>query len=91
MGIIPRPAEMKAVYDRIGVDGFVRKEVFFDDFKTDVAGLRKVLSVHTDIDELNYLAVCLSELPSSELAKLDAIAETKPFEQLETFIDFSPM
>jgi len=82
--------QMKPVYDRIGIDGTHFKEIFFDDFKTDVAGLRKVLSVHTDIDELNYLAVCLSELPSFELTKLEAIAETKPFEQLETFIDFPP-
>lgn len=84
------PAEMKDVYDRIGIDGEVSKEVFLNDFQTDVAGLHKVLSVHTDIDELNYLAVCLSELPSSELAKLDAIEETAPFDQLRTFIDFSP-
>lgn len=83
------PAEIKAVYDRIGIDGIDFKQVFFDDFKTDVAGLQKILSVHTDIDELNYLAVCLSDLSSSELAKLNAIAETAPFERLETFIDFA--
>lgn len=84
------PAEIKVVYGRIGVDGVVCKEVFGDDFKTDVAGLRGVLSVYTDIDELNYLAASLSELPSSELAKLDAIVETRPFERLKTFIDFAP-
>jgi hypothetical protein len=62
--------EMKPVYDRIGIDGTHFKEIFFDDFTTDVAGLRDILSMHMDIDELNYLATCLSQLPPSELAKL---------------------
>lgn len=48
--------EMKSVYDRIGIDETYFKEIFFDDFKTDVAGLINVLNVYTDIDELNYLA-----------------------------------
>lgn len=82
--------EMKAVYDRIGIDGIYFKEIFFDDFRTDVVGLKKVLSMHMDIDELNYLALWLSELPSSELAKLDAIAETSPFEDIKSFIEFAP-
>lgn len=82
--------EMKSVYDRIGIDGTYFKEIFFDDFKTDVAGLKDVLSMHMDIDELNYLALYLSELPPSELAKLDAIAETSPFKDIKSFIDFAP-
>lgn len=82
--------EMKAVYERIGIDGVHLKEIFFDDFKTDVAGLEKVLSTHMDIDELNYLALCLSELPQSELAKLDAIAEVSPFQDIKSFMDFAP-
>lgn len=82
--------EMKSVYDHIGVDGTYFKEIFFDDFKTDVAGLKEVLSMHMDIDELNYLALCLSELPPSELMKLDAIAETSPFKDIKSFIDFAP-
>lgn len=82
--------DMKSVYDRIGIDGTYFKEVFLDDFKTDVAGLINVLNVYTDIDELNYLALCLSELPPSELAKLDAIAETDPFKDIRSFIDFAP-
>lgn len=82
--------EMKLVYDRIGIDGTDFKEIFFDDFKTDVAGLREVLSVYTDIDELNYLALYLSGLPPSELAKLDAIAETSPFKDIKSFINFAP-
>jgi hypothetical protein len=81
--------DMKEVYSRIGVDGTYFKEVFLDDFKTDVAGLINVLNVYTDIDELNYLALCLSELPSSELAKLDAIAETSPFKDIRSFINFA--
>ena len=81
--------DMKEVYNRIGVDGTYFKEVFLDDFKTDVAGLINVLNVYTDIDELNYLALCLSELPSSELAKLDAIAETSPFKDVRSFINFA--
>lgn len=82
--------EMKSVYDRIGINGTDFKEIFFDDFKTDVAGLRDVLSMHMDMDELNYLALWLSELPTSELAKLDAIAETSPFKDIKSFIDFAP-
>lgn len=82
--------DMRLVYDRIGIDGTYFKEVFLDDFKTDVAGLINVLNVHTDIDELNYLALCLSELPPSELAKLNAIAETSPFKDMKSFIDFAP-
>ena len=81
--------EMKSVYDRIGIDGTYFKEIFFDEFKTNVAGLINVLNVYTDIDELNYLALCLSELPSSELAKLDAIAETSPFKDVRSFINFA--
>lgn len=82
--------EMKSVYDHIGIDGTYFKEIFFDDFKTDVAGLKEVLSMHMDIDELNYLALCLSELPPSELDKLDAIAETSPLKDIKSFIDFAP-
>lgn len=82
--------DMRLVYDRIGIDGTYFKEVFFDDFKTDVAGLINVLNVYTDIDELNYLALCLSELPPSELAKLNAIAEISPFKDIRSFINFAP-
>lgn len=82
--------EMKSVYDRIGIDGTNFKEIFFDDFRTDVAGLKDILSIHTDIDELNYLAICLSDLPSEELAKLDAIAEISPYKSIKEFIDFAP-
>lgn len=82
--------DMKLVYDRIGIDGIYSKKVFLDDFKTDVAGLTNVLNVHTDIDELNYLALCLAEIPPSELAKLDAIAEISPFKDIRSFIDFAP-
>ncbi len=81
--------EMKEVYNRIGVDGTYFKEVFLDDFKTDVSGLSNVLNVYTDIDELSYLAFCLSELPSSELAKLDAIVESSPFKDIRSFINFT--
>lgn len=82
--------EMKAVYNRIGIDGTHFKDIFLDDFRTDVAGLRDILNIHTDIDELNYLAICLSDLPSEELAKLDAIAEISPYESIKAFIDFAP-
>lgn len=82
--------DMKAVYNRIGIDGKDFKEIFLDDFKTDVAGLRKVLSVHTEIDELNYLALRLSEISPYELAKLDAIAEVYPYTELKSFINFAP-
>lgn len=82
--------DMKSIYDRIGIDGIYFKEVFLDNFKTDVAGLINVLNVYTDIDELNYLALCLSELPPSELTKLDAIAETDLFKDIRSFIDFAP-
>lgn len=82
--------DMKSVYDRIGIDGTYFTEVFLDDYKTDVAGLINVLNVYTDIDELNYLALCLSELPTSELAKLDAIGETSPFKDIKSFMDFAP-
>lgn len=82
--------EIKSVYDRIGIDGIYFKEVFLDNFKTDVAGLINVLNIYTDIDELNYLALCLSELPPPELAKLEAIAETDPFKDIRSFIDFAP-
>lgn len=85
-----RKEEMKYVYNRIGIEGTYFKEVFLDDFKTDVAGLINVLNVYADIDELNYLALCLSELPTSELVKLDAIAETDPFKDIRSFIDFVP-
>lgn len=82
--------EMKAVYERIGIDGKDFKEIFLDDFKTDVAGLKNVLSIYTDIDELNYLALRLSEISPYELAKLDAVAEVNPYTDLKTFIDFAP-
>lgn len=80
--------EMKAVYERIGIDGVHFKDIFFDDFRTDVAGLKNVLSVHTDIDELNYLALRLSEISPYELAKLDAVAEVNPYTDLKN--DFAP-
>ena len=68
------PAEkedLQALFARIGVDGVINREFFILDYKTEIAGIRK-LGESESIDELNYLASLLSEMEIWELEKFEA-------------------
>lgn len=64
--------ELQAVLSQIGVDGIRYEEIFIPDYDTNVAGLRGHLGESESIDELNYLAILLDELDSSQIAKFEA-------------------
>jgi antirestriction protein len=65
--------DMQALLARIGVDGVVYEETFISDYETDLAGMNR-LGEYESIDELNYLATLLEELPDYELEKFEAAA-----------------
>jgi len=69
------PAEkedVKALFERIGVDGVVYEEFFITDYRTDIEGLCRYMGEYESIDELNYLASLLAELDSWELEKFES-------------------
>ena len=67
--------EVKALLSRIGVDGILYEEFFITDYEIAVDGLYDCLGEYESLDELNYLAMLLSELNSWELETFKAALE----------------
>lgn len=65
--------DVQALLSRIGVDGVLYEEFFITDYETDLAGMQN-LGEYESIDELNYLAALLDEMPDSERDKFEAAA-----------------
>ena len=70
------PEEVQALLKRIGVDGVRYEEIFITDFNGDVLGLHEHLGEYENLDELNYLAVLLSEMDQSDLEKFEAVIDS---------------
>ena len=68
--------EVQALLKRIGVDGIRYEEIFITDFNGDVLGLYDHLGEYENLDELNYLAVLLSEMDQSDIEKFEAIIDS---------------
>ena len=64
--------EVQALMKRIGVDGIRYEEIFITSFDSDVLGLHEHLGEYENLDELNYLAVLLSEMDQGDIEKFEA-------------------
>ena len=73
----PTTAEqMKAVFDRIGIDGKHYEEWHITEYKADTPGLAQLLGEYESLDELNYLGKLLamqSETDKTEFAAVIAL------------------
>lgn len=67
--------EVQALLKRIGVDGIRYEEIFITSFDGDVLGLHEHLGEYENLDELNYLAVLLSEMDQSNIEKFEAVID----------------
>lgn len=68
--------EVQTLLKRIGVDGIRYEEIFITSFDGDVLGLHEHLGEYENLDELNYLAVLLSEMDQSDLEKFEAVIDS---------------
>ena len=66
---------MQDVFRRIGIDGIRYEEYFITDYDTSISGLHQHLQEYASLDELNYLAAMLDELPSYQLSTFEAALE----------------
>jgi hypothetical protein len=64
--------QVQAALRSIGVDGLRYEEIRITEYFTDIPGLSNLLGEYAHIDELNYLAHCLSELSPNGLDKFAA-------------------
>lgn len=67
--------DVQALLKRIHVDGIRYEEIFITDYETDVSGLHDCLGEYESIDELNYLASLLDDMPEWEAEKFAAAVE----------------
>ena len=64
--------DIKSLLSKIGVDGVLYEEIIITDYRANIEGLCRYLSEHENIDELNHLAVLLSDMEDYELEKFVA-------------------
>ena len=67
--------DVQALLKRIHVDGVRYEEIFITDYETDVSGLYDCLGEYESIEELNYLASLLDDMPEWEAEKFAAAVE----------------
>ena len=67
--------EVQALLKRIGVDGIRYEEIFITSFDSNVLGLHEHLGEYENLDELNYLAVLLSEMDQGDIEKFEAVID----------------
>jgi hypothetical protein len=67
--------EVKALLERIGIDGNVYKNTFITDYRFNLDELDGRFQEHENIDELNYLATILTEMDEREQNKFEAILQ----------------
>ena len=67
--------EVQALLKRIGVDGIRYEEIFITSFDGNVLGLHEHLGEYENLDELNYLAVLLSEMDQGDIEKFEAVID----------------
>jgi len=64
--------DVQALLSRIGVDGVIYEEIFITSCESDIDGLFRYFDEYESLDELNYLAVLLGEMPQHDLEKFKA-------------------
>lgn len=67
--------EVQALLKRIGMDGIRYEEIFITNFDGDMLGLHEYLGEYENLDELNYLAVLLSEMDQGDIEKFEAVID----------------
>lgn len=67
--------EMQKVLKDVGVDGVRYRRVILTEYDSNLPGVCHHFSQYDSVDEVNYLARLLSELPDSELATFQAVLE----------------
>ena len=67
--------EIKACFQRIGIDGKRYEEFFITDYDCYVSGLHGILGEYENLDCLNYLASLIVEMADYELEKFEAVLE----------------
>lgn len=68
--------KVQALLKRIGIDGVRYEEIFITDYDGDMPELYSGFGEYESIDELNYLAVLLSEMDENDLEKFEAVLDT---------------
>ena len=66
---------VEALLYKIGVDGVQYEEWFITDYETEIDGLCEHMGEYESVDELNYLAVLLSEMNEWDIKKFEATVE----------------
>lgn len=82
--------EVAALFEQIDLPpGATRDMYFMDDYVSNVEGLRPLLPMYGDIDELSALAQVLQELSPHERERLDAVqSSAMRLTSLEQFIEY---
>ncbi|WP_375105235.1 antirestriction protein ArdA [Paenibacillus sp. RS8] len=81
--------DVQELFKRIGVDGVRYEEIFITDYKTAIPALRDYLGESESLDELNYLASLLEDLPEWETEKFAAALELGEFNSVKDLINLS--
>lgn len=68
--------QIQQTLKEIGVDGVRYEEFFITDYDCSISGIYRGLPEYASINELNYLASKLMELPDWDIEKYEAIAES---------------
>jgi hypothetical protein len=67
--------QVQACLKRIGLDGIRYQEHSVTNYETPIDGLHDRLPEYANLDELNYLAAKLDEMPDYDVEKLEAVLE----------------
>lgn len=81
--------EVQALLKRIGVDGVRYEEIFMTNYETDISGLHDCLDEYESIDELNYLASLLDDMPEWEAEKFAAALEFGEYHSAKDLINLA--
>ena len=68
--------ELTKTFREIGIDGVNYEEFFITDYDCIVDGIVDYLGEYSSLEEINFLAMKLSELSDYDLAKYEAVVET---------------
>lgn len=68
--------KVQKVLGRIGIDGIRYEKYFITDYDVYVNGLYEHLPEYANLDELNYLAVCLEKMDRRDFDKFEAVLES---------------
>lgn len=82
--------QVQAALREIGVDGLRYQEIIILDYSIGIKGLARALGEYAHIDELNYLAQLLMELPEEQREKFAAaIGHGEYADSLESIINLT--